>query len=377
MRRAYMVAVGLVMLASCGGGGDGGPAPQPGPIIAVPPEVAALDAKVKSDVVRVAPLVANIQSSFVFIMNPGSAPGISVTPDPSPNAPANTFDFSGSHDGNGDGIEETTLSGKVTFAADPNDFAAGFTSLSGQVTIDVSIPGVGHLYHAEVAYTTTMSDTRLSGSGTFTNPVTQTTATLTIPAGAPLVIKPATGASDAMSNACGYSIDGAAQVDVAGAPGTLSAVWQFLSNSASVGIQNVSFRDAGGKSTALPDSSADLRCGSGATIDDWAATFDVTWACLPRESGQFRTTITAAPPDSLSILDEGDPTPYTATLIGGGAHAVRGFFNAGPTGFRYREDFNWTLRKDGGFSQSSVYRYTEGLRSGSGGICTASAKRVP
>jgi hypothetical protein len=180
-----------------------------------------------------------------------------------------------------------------------------------------------------------------------------------------------------MSNACGYSIGGAAQVELAGAPGTLSAVWQFLSSSTSVGIQNASFTDASGKSTALPDSSADLRCGSSATITDWAATFDIEWACLPRESGQFRTTITAVPPDTLSILDEGDTTPYAATLIGGGAHAVRGFFNGGPAGTRYREDFNWTLRKDRGFSQSSVYRYFEGPRSGSGGICAATAKRVP
>ena len=64
-------------------------------------------------------------------------------------------------------------------------------------------------------------------------------------------------------------------------------------------------------------------------------------------------------------------------MIGSSPRAIRGFFNGGPAGSRYREDFNWTLNLDsGGFSQSSRYVYFEGAQTGRGGLCMARATRI-
>ena len=377
LRIAFSV---LFVVMACGGGGGGGDGSSSTPGVP-PPEAAALESRLASDMVRVAPLLANIQSSFIFIMNPGTplAQGVSVVPDTAPGVPPNTYNFSGTYDGNGDGIKETTLSGRVTFGTDPD---SGWTSLTGQATLEMSIPLIGHLYQGTVFYSVTSTEVSLSGSGTFTNPVSGTTTTLTVPAGAPLVIKPATGAPDAIANSCGYSLAGAAQLQIGGATGTLSSTWNFLPGSPSVAVQNASFRDSAGQTTSLPDSTADLRCGGSGSINDWVAVFDQQWSCLPRESGRATITIVATGADTISITDQdppgtGDINIYEAKIVGVSPHAVRGFFISGPTGNQYREDFTWTLRKDGGFSQFSTYTYTEGPHIGSGGICVTSAKRVP
>jgi hypothetical protein len=170
---------------------------------------------------------------------------------------------------------------------------------------------------------------------------------------------------------------------VAGSTGTLTSNWNFSSNNPSVAVKGATFTDPAGQITPLPDSSVDLRCGSSGSINDWAATYNQDYSCLPREVGQAKLTITVTGPDTITISDEdppgsGDVKTYTATVLAANPHAVRGFFIGGPIGNRYREDFNWTLAKNGsGFSQFSVYTYTEGPNTGSGGICAASAKRVP
>jgi hypothetical protein len=48
------------------------------------------------------------------------AQGVTVQPDPTPGAPPHSITFSGPYDGNGDGIDETTMSGRVTFNGDPD-----------------------------------------------------------------------------------------------------------------------------------------------------------------------------------------------------------------------------------------------------------------
>jgi len=374
MLRLRIASSVLLILIACGGSDN--PSTTPGES---PP--AALESQLASDMVRVAPLLANVQSSFIFIMNPGTpmAQGVSVVPDTAPGVPPNTYNFSGTYDGNGDGIQETTLSGRVTFGTDP---ASGWTSLTGQATLEMRIPVIGYLYQVTVAYSVTSAETRLSGSATFTNPVSGMTTTLTVPAGAPLVLKPATDAPGGIANSCGYSIAGAAQIQIGDTTGTLSSTWSFLPGSPLVAVQNALFRDRAGQTTSLPDSTADLRCGGSGSINDWVAVFDQQWACLPRESGQAKVTIVATGADTISITDEDPPgssdiNTYQAKIVGVSPHAVRGFFNGGPAGNQYREDFTWTLRKDGGFSQFSSYTYTEGPNIGSGGICVASAKRLP
>jgi hypothetical protein len=57
-------------------------------------------------------------------------------------------------------------------------------------------------------------------------------------------------------------------------------------------------------------------------------------------------------------------------------HAVRGYFLGDVAGNQYREDFIWTLGKNAsGFSQVSSCLYQQGLKTGKGGFCVASAKR--
>jgi len=357
----------LAMAPGCGGGGgDGGGT-------TMPPAAATLDAQMKTGMTRNVMLLSGIESSLVSIFNPGTpmAQNVVVLPGATPNS----VTFSGPYDGNGDGFNESTLSGSATFRSDPS---IDWTGLDGQVTIDVSIPVIGHLYHGDVVFSVTSSERRISGSGNFSNPLTGNTTTLTVPAGAPLVIKPSTGA---VSNACGYSIDGQAQLAVAGAGGTLRSTWIFSSANASVAVNGATFTDPSGQSTTIGDSSVDLRCGGSGRIEDWVATFDQQWACLPRESGSATITIAATGPSSVTITDEDPPgsgsrNTYTATIVGASPHAVRGFFLGGATGNQYREDFTWTLGKNAsGFSDVSTYVYQQGPKAGKGGICVASARR--
>jgi hypothetical protein len=347
----------------------------------IPAAASTMDSKLKSGMVRFVPLVTNVESSVVAVLNPGTpmAQGVAITADTRPGAAPNSVLFSGPYDGNGDGSNETTLSGSATFASDPSNAWSG---LNGQAAVDVSIPLLGHVYHADLAFTVLSEYRQVSGSGTFTDPLSGDTTTMTVAASSPLTIKAADSTGGAVANACANSLSGQMRLDVAGATGTLTSLWNFSATSPSVTVIGASFTDKSGQTTALPDSTVDLRCGSGGSIDDWIATFDQSWVCLPRESGQARLTLTVAGPDTVSIEDEdppgsGDKKTYQATVLGNNPHALRGFFIAGPVGNRYREDFNWTLSKDGKrFSQVSKYAYTEGTNSGKGGVCAASARRT-
>jgi hypothetical protein len=342
----------------------------------VPAAALALDSALKSSLVRVMPQAANIQGSLVFVLNPGStlSQGVALTPDTSPGAPPNAFNISGTFDGNGDGLRETQMTGRAVFPADP---ATSWTSVSGQMVLDVSIPLVGHVYHASVDYIVTSAQSSMSGTGTFTNPLTGTTTTLTVPANSPLIIKPATDAANAKANACGHSIEGTAQVSVAAASGTYRTTAAFSAASPTIGMRSTTYVDSGGQTSNLPDSSTDLNCGgSSATLADWVATYDVRWACLPREAGQYRTTIAVNGASTLAITDLGASSSYAASLVGSSPHAVRGFTIEGPVGSRYREDFTWTLLKNGDFTESSSYVFFEGFFNGSGGICASTARRI-
>jgi len=377
MRRLVAPTMLLLLVLSCGGGGG-----TSGVQNNVPAAAVALDNQLKSGMVRFAPLVANVESSLLFVMNPGTpmAQGVTVAPDPAPGAPPNSVTFNGPYDANGDGLDETTMAGRATFSSDP---ASGWDRMDGQVTIDVDIPIVGQVYHSDISFSISSGSRLLTGSGTFTDVLTGNTTTMSAAGGTPLVVKPATGLPGAVSNACGYSLDGRMQLTVAGSSGTLTSIWNFSPNNPVIAVSGASFTDTSGRTTALPDSTADLRCGGSGTINDWVGTFRQNWACLPRESGQSDIAVTVTGPDTIEIADEDPPgsgnvKTYSATLIAANPHAVRGFFIGGPVGNRYREDFNWSLRKNGTrFSQFSVYAYFEGPNTGFGGICVASANRSP
>ena len=365
------------LLAACGGGGDGDGSKEP---IVIPPEATAAQAALKEDVAKVAPLVANVPGTLLMIMNPGAGltPGVTFVQDPQP---PNTFAFDGVLDGNGDGIDETTLSGKVTYAGDPSSFDPEWSPMTGNATIGVDIPFVGDV-QATLAFTANQTETRISGSVTFANSVTGETITVDMPANDPLIVKTVPGASGDAANVCGLGLDGRVGIEIAGPTGTLDSSWLFSPNTASVAVQQVSFRNPAGTTTPMPDSTVALTCGQGGTIGEWEAAYDQRWVCLPFEFGQARLTITVSGAQQLSIIDEdppgsGDTRSYTASVVGNSPHAVQGFFDGGPVGFQYREHFTWTLREDGGFVQSSYYTYTEGPNEDAGGICASLATRLP
>jgi hypothetical protein len=326
--------------------------------------------------------LASAQSSLMFMMNPdaGISPDVTFVPDLRPGTPANTYTFDGTYDGNGDGLSETTISGKLTYAGDPASLA--WSPLSGQATMNVDLPVVGHIYDATLAFTATATEVRLSGSGTFSNPVTGETTTIDIPAGNPVIVKSVSGISGVVANACGYSLDGSIPIQLSDSTGTLNSTWLFSPNTASVAVQRATFRDSAGQSTTMPDSSVTLSCHASNSIDDWAAVYDQVWVCLPLEYGRAQLTLSVSGANTISITDEdppgsGDTNVYTATIVGASPSVVQGFFDAGPVGDRYREYFTWTLKENGGFSQVSHYAYTEGPNKDSGGACAATAKRRP
>ena len=333
----------------------------------------------KEQMSRMMPMLAKAQSGFLIMLNPdaGLTPGVTFVPDLQPGAPANRYTFDGTYDGNDDLVSETAISGSVTFGGDPSSLDWG--PLAGEATIDVDIPVVGHVYHATLAFTATDMMVGISGSGAFTNPMSGETTTIDIPAGEPVFVTLVPGS---VFNACGYNLDGSIPIQRSGPTGTLNAIWHFDPGSATVAVRQTSFRAASGQNTPMPDSSVTLSCGGGGTIDDWVATYDEYWACLPNEHGQARLTLAATGAKTLSVTDEdppgsGDVNAYGVTTADLSPHAATGYFDAGPVGSRYRENFTWTLGKDGGFSLMSRYAYTEGPNIGSGGICAAIVKRVP
>ncbi len=363
--------VSLFLISACGGGSS----PH-----AIPAAASKMDTELKARMVRFVPMISNIETSLVFVLNTG-LPGtedMTVALDTSPGAAPYTYVFSGAYDGNGDGFNETTMSGHTTFNSDPTMFE--WSGLSGQATTDVSIPLLGHVYHSEVAFTIQSEERQISGSGTFTEPITGNTITMTVSAASPLVIKTADGTADAVSNACGYSMNGQMRLDVTSSDGTLISYWNFDSTSPNVAVNDASFTDTSGHTTTLPNSSVSLACGSGGSINDWVGTFDHYWACLPFESGQALITITVSGPDTLSVIQDGSGEIYNyeATIVGANTYAATGYFIGGPDGFHYREDFKWTLRKnDSSFSQVSHYQFIEGPSIVKGGICVSTDKRVP
>lgn len=364
----------LLFVSACGGGSDSGSS-------GIPPEALAMESKLESGMGSFVPRAAGFESSMVGILNPGTplAQGVVLTPDGSAGAPPFSFLFNGPYDGNADGSNETTLSGGVSFDSDPD---SAWTGLQGRTTTDVDILGLVHVYHGDMAFTIGSGERRLSGSGTFTEPLGNTTTTLSVDPSTPLRIAPATGAPDAVPNACGYSLDGDMRLTVSSPGGTLSSTWNFAATRASAAVSATTFTDGAGRTWALPDSSVDIRCGAAGSIADWAGTFEMDWACLPRESGRARLTIASTGAATVSISDEdppgsGDVKVYAASVLGASPYAIRGYFIGGPAGSTYREDFNWTLAPNGKtFSQISAYVYQEGPSRGSGGLCIGSARRL-
>ena len=381
-RRLLLAVLPLTMVAlmpACGGGDDYSPPP---PVTSSSTDATAAAARLSTDMARSVARLASLEAGVVTVLNPGSplAPGIVVAADPSAGAAPNSFTFNGTYDGNANGQAETTLDGRVTFVNDPTSFTLGFNGAAGTVGVGIDIlGGLMHVYRGNMAYTMGMTEHRVGGAGTFTNPMTGTTTTMTVNPAQPVSMKVADGSATARPNACAHSLDGQAQFNVVGPSGTLASLWRFAYDSTTVAVSGASFTSISGQTTALPDSQVDLGCSPGGSVNDWSGRFKIQWSCLPHEFGEFNTTITVKNSTTLTMIDDGDTAAdaYDASLIGSSPRAIRGFFIDGPMGNRYREDFNWTLSFDGnGFSQTSRYVYFEGLLTGRGGICAARATRI-
>ena len=374
MVRSASAALLLAALSACGGGDDGDPGSGPG----LPANAAAMQSTTSGGMKKALARMTASEAALMFILNPGNVltPGITVAPDMSPGAAPFSVTFSGNLDGGFDEPTQISVTGRSTFASDP---AATFTSTSGQVTVDVTLLGLLKVYHADIAFTVSGTERRLSGSGVLNNPVTGNTTTMTVDAANPLVLVPATGAT---ANACGYSIDGDVRLVAVGPLGTYASTWHFAPGSGTVSVDTATHTDGAGVVTTMPATDVDLRCNpAGSTIAAWAGMYQFVWGCLPYEHGSSLFALTVKDATTVTINDEDPPGSgngniYEASIVGGSAQSLRGFFVAGPVGVRYREDFNWTLSPDGQrFFQTSRYVYQDGPLAGIGGNCFGRAVR--
>ena len=370
----------LGVLSACGGGGGDSTGANPSTNPNLPTNAVAMETSLRKGMVATVQRMTGFESALLFMLNPGSpgAPLVSGTPDTTPGAAPFSFTYSGDYDGNFDGHAETRIAGRSAFTSDPN---SAFNGVSGQATIDITILGLLHVYHADLAFTLGTDERRISGTGTFRDPMSGNTTTMTVEPAQPLRIVLATGAT---ANGCGYVLDGDLRLVVAGPQGTYASTWHFAPGASTAVVGNATHTDAGGVVTAMPATDVDVGCGTTAgTISDWSGVYLQDWACLPIEFGKARLALTVKNASTVTINDEDPPGSgngniYEASIIGSSARSLRGFFVAGDVGNRYREDFNWTLSPDNQrFMQASRYVYQEGPNLGNGGNCVARAKRTP
>jgi hypothetical protein len=363
-------SVAVVLLAGCGDSNDsdGG---------SIPPDAQALLDYEQAGVKLVIPRLSGFEARLPFLLQPGTpgAGGLVFQPDPSPGAPPNSYLFSIPVDGDDNGISEVTLDGSAAFNGDPANAGTGF---GGHLDFTMSMTGGLGDFTGAMDFTLNASGEReLSGTGTFTEGVTGNVSTLTVSPGSPMTMKAATGAADSRANACGYSLNGSADLQVTGAAGTLSSTWVFSNASRNVEVTNGSF-ESGSTTTPIPNTTLTIPCGNNGVLADWVGVFDQDWGCFPLEVGQATLTLSKTG-NTIDISDEdppgsGDLASYSAAPVPGNPHVLRGFFIGGPPGSTYREEFTWTLSPTGtGFSQISFYVYQEGPSIGSGGLCAGRA----
>jgi hypothetical protein len=359
------VFVSVALATGCGGGGGSDEPANP----AIPANAVTLDNKLRALGLKHVRKIVVLESSLLAVFVPSSplSQGVVVTPAGAPLS----FTLSGSYDGNLDGLVETTLDGSATFGADPD---SDWNGMQGRLSVRTELLSLMHVAQSDVDFSVTSDQRRFSGTSTYTEPMGGDTLTLSVAAGAPLVVQSA--ANGAPANVCGYNVSGEMSVAIEGLLGRYTAIWRFLGGASAVTVAGATYRDSSGQTTQLPDATMDLRCGS--NIADWVGTFSLDWACLPRESGNWRVRFSVKDASTLTITDADDNDSFDAQIVGVSAHALRGFFIAGPVGSQYREDFVWTLAAHGNeFTQVTKYTFIEGAQQGRGGVCIGRAKREP
>lgn len=345
----------------------------------VPAGAAVLQAYMQQGVARLFPALNGVDAVLPLLGNPGApgSEGLQFAPDPSPGAPPHAYVFQLPLDGDLDGASGGVMTGRCRLSDDPANARIGF---GGTIELNASLAGGLGTLAANFQFELTAQGTRLVGTGTFAEMVSNTSTDIAVTEEAPLYLKQATGEPGSVGNACAYSLDGPVAVGVESGESSLSSRWVFSSSSRDVAVTGGTYSDGQHDETPLPDASYRVPCGD-ATLARWAGVYEQTWDCLPAETGNSRLTLTVASATSLHIVDEDPPgsgqtKQYDATVVSGNPGVVHGFFIGGEPGATYREDFTWTLAPDyQGFTQVSVYRYEAG-GTGPGGLCAARAHRV-
>ena len=364
----------IPLLVACGDSGSDSSS--------LPADAEEMRTYLRSGVTLVMPRLGGAGAVLIFALNPDSpgAAGIQFDPDPAPGAPPHSYVFTVPLDGDGNGTNETTFTGQATFSDDPANAGDGFT---GHVVLTMETAGGLGTLSGSLDFSLAPVGGEVSGTGTFTEVITGNATTLTVDPVHPLQIQMARGTANSVANACGSSLNGDLQFDVAGPTGAMTSTWGFANTRKTVAVTGAAFTDNNAKTTQIPDADVTIPCGQTGSISDWTGAFLQNWVCVPAEFGSATLTLSVTTADKISITDEDPPgsgqtDTYDATIVSGNPHVVRGFFIGGDVGNSYREDFSWILAADGNsFSQISKYVYQEGPNQGSGGICGGQASPAP
>ncbi len=361
-----------LLLPACGSGSESS---------SLPAAAQQMQSYLKAGVTLVMPRLGGAGGVFPFALNPSSPghTGITFNPDPAPGAPPHSYVFALDLDGDGNGSNETTVSGSATFNDDPANAANG---LGGHVVLALQTAGgLGALTGDMEFVLTPGAGGEVFGSGTFTEVITGNTTTLTVDQATPLHIEMARGTPTSVANACGSSLDGDLRLDVDGPTGTMTSAWGFVNTRKTARVSGASFTDNSAQTTNIPDADVTIPCGQNKAVSDWTGVFLQHWGCVPAvDTGTATLTLSVAG-NQVNITDEdppgsGDINSYSATVVSGNPHVVRGFFIGGQVGSTYREDFTWILSDDGSrFSDIARYVYQTGPSTGSGGLCGGEATR--
>ncbi len=368
MRRHTQWVLALLLVA-CGSSSDSKP---------LPADAEAMLTYLTTGVTLIMPRLGGVGGVFPGALNPGSpgSAGILFTPDPTPGAPPNSYVFSVDLDGDGDGSTETNLSGSAVFNGDP---ATAWDGFGGHVVLTMQTAGGLGTLTGDMDFVLGTTGGEVSGTGTFTEVITGNSTTLTVAPATPLHIEMARGTTNSVANACASSLDGDMGLDVDGPTGSLTSTLSFQNTRKPARIKNASFDD-GTDTTSIPDADVTIPCGQSGSPSDWAGTFDQQWYCVPPEFGSATLTLSVSG-NQINISDEDPPNSgnnatYSASVVSGNPHVVRGFFISGPTGNTYREDFTWILAPGGAsFTDISKYVYQTGPSTGNGGYCGGTATR--
>lgn len=383
MQRMFATIL-VLLLAGCSS------SEEPRPAAAV-----ALETYLNNQVEATFLSLAEFEAMLPLLRNPDAAAnaGIVFSLDDSVGAEPNTYNFTIPIDADGDGQNDTALTGTGVLSDDPlTAFGPGFSGVL-DITIDV-LNGQGTVTALlNIEFTADGYD--LSGDGTFSDNLAGQAGEFHIDPASPLVID--THAANEEGNLC--RVDAQGPVEITSGPigvamaqassstalpaGFLRAIWNFIANSKTVQVRDVAYADPVTGETSLSDRTVQLPACGGGIIDDWVGGYLQDWSCIPTESGSAELTLTKTGQNTIHIVDEdppgsGDINEYDATADDANPHTLRGSFQGGTGDYVYTEEFVWTLNSAGNiFTDSSIYTYDGGPLVGQGGICNATATKQP